>query len=280
MVQLCFGLLPLWGKWAFDGFGPRTVAGWRIAAGAIVLGGFAFAVYGRRAVPTFGDLVRLQICSLLGIVLNQVLYLEGLERSTSVNAGLMMLLIPVFTYGIAVAVRQERWSGLRALGILVACAGTAQLVLQKGPDLSRPHLVGNLLIAANTFLFSIYLVISRPLARRYPPLVVIAWAYVLGVWTIPLIAHDSAFFPATATSRAWWSLGMILLFPTVLGYLLNVFALSRVPASTTAVYVFMQPLIAGFAGVLLLQERLTGSTLVAAAAIFVGIWLVVRPRRQ
>ena len=83
----------------------------------------------------------------------------------------------------------------------------------------------------------------------------------------------------TAADRdAWISLGLILALPTSLCYLLNIWALERVAASTTAVYVFSQPLIAGVAGALLLDERLSGQTAFGAACIFVGIGLVVRSR--
>ena len=279
-VQLCFGLLPLFGKWAFEGFEPRAVAAWRIGGGALVFAVLAVGLYGRRAIVAWRDVIRLQVCGLLGVTLNMVLFLEGLERTTTVNSGLMMLLIPVFTYGIAVVVRQERFRTARALGILIACAATGMLVLQKEPDLGRPYLVGNLLIAANTLSFSVFLVISRPMARRYPPLVMVAWIYVLGAWMIPLFAQGAEFVPAGADRRAWISLGLILLFPTVLGYLLNLFALSRVAASTTAVYVFVQPLIAAAAGALVLGEVVRGPTVLVALTIFAGIWLVVRRPRQ
>ena len=279
-VQLCFGLFPYFGKLAFADFSPRAVAAWRMTVAAAVFVAIAIAVHGRQMIPERRDFVRLLICSILGVAANQVLYLEGLERSTSVNSGLMMLLIPVFTFTIAVLVRQESFSMWRGLGIAVACAGTAQLVLQKEADNTQPYLFGNLLIAANTLCYSVYLVMSKPLARRYPPLVLMAWVFLLSVWTTPIYAAGVDLAPADASLSAWIALGLILLFPTVLGYLLNMFALSHVPASTTAVYVFGQPVIAGAAGVIYLGEPLHGSTLVAAAAIFLGIWLVVRPRRE
>jgi drug/metabolite transporter (DMT)-like permease len=279
-VQLCFGLLPLCGKWAFGSFDPRAVGAWRIGGGAVLLGGLAFWLYGRRALPERRDLLRLQVCALLGVACNQVLYLEGLERSTAVNAGLLMLLIPVFTYMVAVSVRQERFSGRRVLGMAVALTGAAQLLLQREAEFDRAHLVGNLLIATNALSYSTYLVVARPLTRRYPSLVLIAWAFLLSSWTIPLFAHDVAPVPADASARAWWSLAYIVLVPTTLAYLLNVFALARVAASTTALYVLGQPLIACMAGVLLLGESLYGSTALAAAGLVGGLLLVTSGRRR
>jgi len=278
-VQVCFGFFPIFGKLAFDGFSPRAVAAWRFLVGGLVLGLLAWVRYGRAMIPRRADLLRLQVCSLLGVVINMVVFLEGLERSTAVNAGLLMPVIPVYTFAIAVAVGQERFSWRRGAGILLALAGTLSLLLQKGPDLSSEHLVGNLLIVVNTLSYSLFLVVGKPLLRRYPPFVVIAWVFLLSLWSIPFFARGETLVPAGAGAAPWLSLGYILVFPTLIAYLLNTFALSVVAASTTATYILLQPLIAVTAGVLLLGEAFLPGTGFAAAVILAGVWLVVRGPR-
>jgi len=277
-VQLFFGLFPLFGKWAMVELSARAVAGWRIAAGAVALPAVAAALYGRRALPRRADLPRLQACALLGVVLNMLLFLEGLRRSTAVNAGLIVATIPVFTFVIAVAVRQERFQAARGTGILLAFVGVSLLFLQRGPDFTAQTLSGNALMAVNAGCYSIFLVSVRPLLQRYPPLVVIAWVFVLSAWTVPLFAWGEAFAPPGVSTRGWLSLGYVLLFPTVLAYLLNTFALSKVSASTTAVFIFLQPLIVVASGVLVLGEALLPLTLAAAVTTLAGVWLVVRRR--
>jgi drug/metabolite transporter (DMT)-like permease len=278
-VQVCFGFFPIFGKLAFDGFSPRAVAAWRFLVGGLALGALAWARHGRAMIPRREDLLRLQVCSLLGVVINMVVFLEGLERSTAVNAGLLMPVIPVYTFAIAVAVGQERFRLRRGAGILLALAGTLFLLFQKGPDLSSEHLTGNLLIVVNTLSYSLYLVVSKPLLRRYPPFVVIAWVFLLSIWSIPLFARGETFLPPEASAGAWLSLTYILVFPTLIAYLLNTFALSLVTASTTATYILLQPLIAVTAGVLVLGEPFLPGTGFAAAVILAGVWLVVREPR-
>jgi drug/metabolite transporter (DMT)-like permease len=277
-VQLFFGLFPLFGKWAMREFSARAVAGWRIAAGACALLLVAALLHGRKVLPRRVDLPRLQACALLGVVLNMLLFLEGLRRSTAVNAGLIVATIPVFTFAIAVAVRQERFELARGSGILLAFLGVSLLFLQRGPDFTPQTLSGNAMMAINACCYSVFLVAVRPLLQRYPPLVVIAWVFVLSAWTVPLFAWDEAFAPAGVSSRGWLSLGYVLVFPTVLAYLLNTFALSKVSASTTAVFIFLQPLIVVASGVLVLGEALLPITLAAAITTLAGVWLVVRRR--
>jgi len=296
VVQLCFALFPIFGKFAFvpGAFTPMAVGAWRIVIAALFLGLIAFAFHGARAMPTRADIARLALCSFLGVTANMAFYLEGLKRSTATDAGLMMCLIPVFTFAIAAAFRQEEFKLARAIGLAVALAGASMLFWAERPDLVRSHALGNALMVLNTLCYAAYLVLSRPLARRYPPLVVIAWVFVSSLPWVPLfVARDIAsssgdvaptvrevLFPPHATSHAWGSLVFILVFPTAIAYLLNTLALSRLRASTTAVYVYMQPVITAFFGWWLLDEQPTGVLLASAAIIFAGIWLVARAPRS
>jgi drug/metabolite transporter (DMT)-like permease len=274
-VQLCFGLFPIFGTWAFAGFTPLAVAAWRMLVAGGVLGAAAFAIHGRGAWPRRGDWPRLFACSMLGVTLNMVLYLEGLERSTALSSGLIMPVIPVFTLLIAVLLRQERFAPVRALGILVALSGSLWLALGRGGEVSAAHRTGNLLMLINAFCYSLYLVLSRPLLGRMPALVVVAWVFLLSCITVPLFAWSTPLWPA-ASARSWGSLAFILVFPTVLAYLLNVYALARVSASTTAAFIYLQSLITSVAAMLLLDERLTARTLLCGALIFAGTGLVLR----
>jgi len=76
------------------------------------------------------------------------------------------------------------------------------------------------------------------------------------------------------------SFGYTLFLGTFAAYLLNTYALARVPASTVAVYIFLQPLVAGVAGVVVQGERITPALAVAAAVLLWGIVLVSRPARR
>lgn len=279
LVQLCFGLFPVFGKWAFEGgtFSPAAVATWRIVAGAVLLGLLALVLCGRRVIPARRDLPRLFACALFGVMLNQGLFLEGLSRSEAVNSGLIMCLIPVLTYIVAVLFGAEPLGLRRTLGIGVALLGTAGLFVGRGDELVGPHALGNLLMVLNATSYALYLVLSKPLTLRYPPLVIIAWVYVLSLTSLPYFAPGETLVPGFAgAERAWWSLLFIVAFPTVLGYLLNVFALARVRASTTAFFIYLQPLITGGGGVLLLGESLRGDLFVSALLIGFGMWLVIR----
>ncbi len=281
MVQLCFGLFPLAVKMVHGeeatGLSPRALSAWRIAFGGVSLFTLALVLHGPRIWPARRDLSRLALCAFFGVVVNQLLALEGMVRSTVTNAGLLMTLIPVFTYGLAVLVRQEKPRLQRTLGIAVAMVGASLLILRdRGTaELSGRHLVGNFLIVSNCLSYAGYLILAGPLLGRMPPLVVIAWVFVLSFLALPLITWGEELLPAEPTASMWAWLTFILLFPTSLAYFLNTYALARVSASTTAVFIYLQPLVAGAAGVFVLKETLGITALLAAILLFLGIGLVV-----
>ncbi len=279
-VQVCFGLFPLFAHWTVErssGFAPRALAFWRIVFGALVLSAIALARHRRSVHVAPRELPRLFLCGLLGVSLNMGLAMEGLARTSVLSAGLIVTLMPVFTYAIAVLVRQERLRLRRALGIAVALAGAAVLVIARSTGSSPfgTSRLGPLLMLANGLSYAGYLVLARALLQRHPPLVVLAWAFVLALPTLPLIALGLPLWPAHLGARAAVGLGYTLIFPTVVAYLLNAFALARVPASTAAVFIFLQPLVAGAAGALVLGEMPTLSAWIAGALLFTGICLVL-----
>jgi drug/metabolite transporter (DMT)-like permease len=275
-VQVCFGLFPIFAKLAMQHFESRAVAVWRFGFGSAALLALALARHGRGALPRRADLPRLAACALLGVAVNMVAFLEGLERSTAVNAAFLMPVIPVYTLAIAVLARQERFDPRRGAGIALALVGTLLLLFQRGHELEGGHFEGNLLLVLNTLCYASYLVLAKPLLARYPPLVLIAWVFTLSLWTIPFVHRGAPLVPQDADAASWIALAYILVFATLIAYLLNAFALSVVSASTTATYILLQPLITALAGVLVLHERVPPGTWLAAAAILGGVWLVVR----
>ena len=74
----------------------------------------------------------------------------------------------------------------------------------------------------------------------------------------------------------WLATLYILLVPTVLAYYLNAWALSRVPPSTVAVYIYLQPLIAFALAPIMLGESLGLRAVVASLLIFAGVLIVTR----
>jgi drug/metabolite transporter (DMT)-like permease len=273
-VQLLFATLPVAMKFGLEELHPTVFVGMRVAAGALLLFGLERLVHAH-PLPDVGDLGRLAVYAMFGVVLNMVLYVWGLDLSTAVNAALLMTMIPVFTYAIALLAGQEAFQPARALGILVALAGVVVLLDPRSFSLGDDDVLGTLLILVNTLSYAIYLVISRPILARVPPLTTISWIFAFGALVIvPLGWWQAGTQAFLVSGRSALILSYIVIGPTVTVYALNLWALKRVASSTVAVFIYLQPIAGVALAWWLLGEPVDLRTFVAGALVFAGVALV------
>lgn len=281
-VQLMFGTWPIVGKIALRALPPTGLVAFRVGGAAI-----AFLIMqktlGRVQTIRRRDYGRLALYSLLGVVLNQLLFVKGLSMTTVIDATLLGTTIPVFTLIISIILGYDRVSLRKALGIALAAFGVIYLVDPFRANFSGSTSLGNLLIVANSISYGAYIAISKDLLKRYGALTVITWIFIFGsLMTIPLGGY------ALASSQPLHSYGLgvwlavlyIIIVPTVGAYYLNAWALARVAPSTVAVYIYLQPLIAFALAPLILNESWNSRTWVASILIFAGVAVVTSRARS
>lgn len=279
-VQLMFASLSVVGKVALRELAPLALICARVTAAMVVLV-VARALLPRRERVAARHLWELAAYALFGVTANMLIFIEGLARTTATNAIVIGTTIPVFTVGVAVALRKEAATLPKLVGLAVACVGAMIIVGAGRFEAGGGRLLGNLCIVANSLSFSIYLVISRRLLATYSPMTVVAWTFVFGaLGVLPFGASSLAAAAPALSARTWLCVGYIVLFPTVGTYFLNTFALQRVPASLVAVYIYVQPVVGALMAAAALGERPTVATFAGGAFIAIGIWLVSREARR
>ena len=276
-VQIIFGTWPILGKVALRVLPAAGLAGIRIG-GAAVAFLILMRALGRVVVPRRADLARLALYSLLGVVLNQFLFIKGLSLSTAVNATLVNTSIPVFTLLVSALIGNERLTARGVVGMIAAAAGVVYLVDPTRASLSGDAMLGNLLLVANTACFGTYLAVSQEVFRRYGALTSITWVFAFG--GLAAIPFGGYYLAQTGVEGVGWQVWLVLVYTvlaqTVGAYYLNAWALERVAPSTVAVYIYLQPLFAFALAPLLLgaEERPGARHAVAAALIFAGVGIV------
>jgi drug/metabolite transporter (DMT)-like permease len=280
-VQILFGTWPIAGKVVLRSMSTSSLVSCRLTGAAL-----AFALLQRKLTPLLKmpakDFLLLVLCSMLGVVGNQFLYVKGLALTTVINATLLSTTIPVFALFVSILIGYDQLSFRRLLGIVLAAGGVVYLVNPARADLSAQTTAGNLLIVSNSLLYATYIVISKTLLERYGALNVITWIFLVGsVVTVPVGIYSLQQENLGAISAGVWLLLLfIIIFPTVGAYYLNAWALTKVAPSTVAIYIYLQPLVAfGFAP-LLLGEQWNSRTIVAALLIFMGVAVVTKRGRS
>jgi drug/metabolite transporter (DMT)-like permease len=280
-VQLMFGSWPIVGKIALRALPSTGLVAFRIGGAAIVFI-ILQRLLGQMRIPARRDLAWMALYSLLGVVLNQFLFVKGLSLTTVINATLLGTTIPVFTLLVSIVFGYDRLSMRKALGILLAAAGVVYLVDPLRADFSGQTALGNLLIVVNSLSYGAYIALSKDTLKRYGALTFITWVFIFGaLLTIPVGALTLYTVPLqTIGPGTWLAVLYIIIVPTVGAYYANAWALARVAPSTVAVYIYLQPLIAFALAPLILGESWNSRTWIASILIFAGVAIVISRSRS
>ena len=277
VVQLLFASLAIAGRFVLPHFPAGALVCFRVLGATAVLFLINAATRGQW-VWDRRDLLRLAVLGMLGIAANQTLFLYGLRHTTAINATILVTTVPVFTVLGSVLTGREPPSALKFAGIALAALGTIYLI---GPDrisLAPDVALGNALIVLGMVCYAAYFLYSRSVVGRYQPITVSFYVMLFasfGVLPFGLVAMRSWELP-TISGVVWLWVGYIVVFPTIVTYLLNIWALQRVSSNLVAVYIYLQPLFAAAVAPLVLQgERLTVRAVAAGLAIFTGLGLVI-----
>lgn len=281
IVQVLFATFPVLGKLAMREMPPLVLASFRAVFGALLLTAIARWVEGPAPSPSRLEKLALFGLSLLGIAANQLFFITGLNATSATNATLLVATIPIFTLAIAVATRAERVGARRLLGIPVAVAGVFTLLDLSLVSLGGPTLKGDLLVATNSLFYATYLVLARRILRARPPFDFTARLFRYGAIPILIVALPDLvrFRPGSLSPTAWWATAGVVVLCTVGAYAVNSWALARTSASTTALFVYVQPVLAVSLAAAVLGERPRPSTFAAAALILAGVLLASWPGR-
>lgn len=256
-----------------EGIRPEALAMVRMLGGALF-----FQLVGRvRGAQPFpiarGDHARLAGLSVLGIALNQTLFLLGLRWTTPFSVSLLGAAIPVFTAALAVVFRKERGDARTAFGLLLALGGVVALIGTGSVDR------GAVLVAMNSLSYAAYVVLSRDVIVRVGALRAVMWIFTYGALLfapIGIVPMGHA-LPALS-SRGIVLVVYILVMPTIVAYLLNAWALARSSATMVTVYIYLQPLIAAVLAWLQLGQGVSARAAIAAPLILMGLGLVATRR--
>ena len=156
-------------KLALEGMPAFWVVGLRVGitllGTAILMGRSAFRWEYRGK-----DLGLLLLVGVLGFALPIALIVPGLRHAPSVNASVLILLEPIGIVGLSFLFLKERTTGRQALGIALGLGGAALVVLGSGRAAGGGSLEGNLILAIQGLLWSVWTVAGKPLLKRHSPM--------------------------------------------------------------------------------------------------------------
>jgi drug/metabolite transporter (DMT)-like permease len=275
--QIFSSLTHIVAKSAVGAIGPLAVALLRFTIASTVL-----LVHQRvrgRATVTRKDKLRLIALGFFVVPINQGFFLFGLSRSTPSHASLLYALTPLVVLLLAGRMLGERSIGSKLLGTLVAFAGVAIILFERGLRNEMDVLVGDVLILVAVFAWGAYTVLAKQLVERYDAMTVTTWAIVSGtVMCLPAFLIPGAIPPLRSIGPgAWGGIAYLSIGTSVIAYPLYMYALRHLEASKVAVTTNVQPILTAILSWAIFGERFTPGFVLGALLVLAGVtWVETR----
>ena len=210
---------------------------------------------------------------LLGITANQLLFIEGLSRTTASHSAILIALLPVHVLILSALAGQERITIRKATGVAIAFAGVVAVASEQGLSFSGGTLTGDLLTLCGGLAFAGYTVAGRPVLRELGPMRTTALSFMSGGAAILVFGLPAALRQdwSSASGTALGGLAYMMLVATIVAYSLYYFAVDRLDPSKVAVFTYLQPLIAAAIAFAVRGEPVTFRLVAGGALILAGV---------
>ncbi|MDA8904153.1 DMT family transporter, partial [bacterium] len=182
------------------------------------------------------DWSKFLFCTVFGMSVNMISAIKGLELSTPINSSIISTISPIIVFIISIVMIKEKIIKTRIIGVAIGFVGAISIILiNSRTDINTDNIrSGNLLLLLNSISYAIYLVAVRSLTKKYSVITIMKWLFLFGViLNAPFSIQKFLEIPWDIYDRiSFFKLGFVITGATFGVYLLNVYALKTLKAST------------------------------------------------
>lgn len=248
-------------------------------SGALVLFLLAHRLWIREKIQSARDYLWLMLCAALGVAINMLCFFWGLSLTSPINASVMMTINPLLVVLFSALLASEPLQWRKVAGIGLGLVGALLQVFDPfgvSKSVDGISWKGDLLILINASSYALYLVLVKPLMRKYHAFTIVKWTFSFGLLMVLPFGYQELAQVHWHEMNAKIALGLsfVVFGTTFLAYLLNAWSLRHVASSVVGAYIYVQPLLASAIAILWGGYQGHVYMLVYAALIFGGIFLV------
>lgn len=287
LCLLCSGIFwglmsPLGKEAMLHGIDGIDLVSFRVLGGAVLFWITSFFVE-REHIPV-RDIVRLAGAGLLALVFNQCSFTIGLSITSPSNASIMATSTPIFAMILSFLILHEPITVRKAGGVALGCIGACIIILTSASsgDSRVGNIWGDLLCVSAQLSFALYLSLFKPLISKYSLITVNKWMFTWGtvlIWPFS-VGHVMDIDFASVPASAWWETAYVVVFGTYLGYICMTVGQKILRPTVVSVYNYVQPVVAVSVSLMLGLAVFKCVQALAAALVFVGVWLVIRSKSR
>ncbi len=276
----------LWGsnfaiiKVSLKDLGPMPFTALRFSLATFLLLALLRWREGSLALPK-GQFLRMLWLGLIGNTGYQILFINGLARTTSANGSLIISSTPIIVAVAGSLIGLERLNRYIIIGMSLTFSGIVLVMFNRGVSVSSGTIVGDLLVLGSSFCWAIYVLGMRAVSHEISPLKATTYSLLTGMPGLALIGLPGIL--STDWSRVGsTAIGGVLyssIFALIVCYLLHNRAVRLIGGVRTTIYGCAIPVVAALVAWPLLGERPTAIQAMGAALIISGVFVSGRKPR-
>lgn len=272
------GGLAVFGKIGLQIIPPFTFTFLRFFIGLI----FLIPFIGKLKKITLRNITELGLVSLLSTA-NIILFTFGIRLTTAIVSQLLYTFVPVFVAILSIFLLKKKPKAKQVVGIILGLIGMIYLIFHQTSNILqifKGSSLGSLYIAIGVILYSLYLIYSKKLQKRYSP------GVLMGAFVGTTVITSLFLSLFELRNNLGWIVHLqaitivSLLYVGILGtgifYFLNQYVVKHGGALVASVIQYTQPPATLIWAIILLNEKITPEFIIGAILAYFGAWLVTR----
>lgn len=259
----------------------RTLFFFQVSFAALVF--LPFVIFSPRFRISWSDFKRISVVSVLIIYGGLYLTIWGSSYTSSIDAGIITTLGPIFTIAAQFFIYKKPLSKTFFFGILLALLGIGFLLFSDSSlHLYKSKTFGNILILASVICIATNTVVVRPLLLKLGAVVVMGWYFLVGfVLTAPFFMKQALAFDFSSLGRTQiYDIVYVIVIGTMFPSLFLFKGTAQLTPVQTAIYRYLRPIMATAIALWRGQDKLTVQNVGIGAIVFVGLALVILAYRS
>jgi drug/metabolite transporter (DMT)-like permease len=267
VTSIIWGITYVLMKYSLSFLDPQQIAFSRFLIAAVM---FVPVLFLTRERYNVGEMVKIVILALTGVLLYQLLFILGENGLSAGDASFIVSFEPIFIVVLGISLKKDNLSWMVVTGLLVSTIG--MVILLRPTSLVRSELFSAVLVLLSALSWAIFTVVGKDLLVKHNPLNVTGYVSIVGlVMLLPFV--NSGIFALFFIRNVYLivSLLFIGILATFVGYYLWFDGLKKVRPITAGTTLYITPFVTVIFASVLISEPISLTTIIGGSVILAGL---------
>jgi drug/metabolite transporter (DMT)-like permease len=250
---------------------PVMIGFWRLAFALVLL--VPLALRGKYAAQIRGvdkaELKKIFFCAFF-LFAHFFFWFYSVQKTTIANAMILFSLNPLFTAIGAWIIFKERAEWRQGIALVLCLLGLWAMV-RESIQVSREHLMGDIMGVASSLLFSAYILSGKGIRGRLEniPFAFLTYSFCMILFLIAGVAMGLSFLDHSNTT--WLAFLALAVGPTLLGHAMFTHCLKYLNVNVMSCSTLIEPILSAWVAYLLFDEPVTQGAAIGFILVTVGL---------